>query len=67
MCSLFTSNRAAVAGVGVEHDILTAFATDLELPVGSGPDVPATYYGGELLEETSTAYSHVVVGVHAAG
>ncbi|XP_075225010.1 ubiquinol-cytochrome c reductase core protein 2 [Lycorma delicatula] len=65
--SLFTSSRASVTGVGVSSDIVTSFASDLELPVGSGPDVPAVYYGGEVFEESNTGLTHAAIAVKAAG
>ncbi|KAJ9575907.1 hypothetical protein L9F63_007219 [Diploptera punctata] len=66
--SHFTTNRAAVVGVGVEHGELVCFAQNLPLESGAGPaETAAKYYGGDVRVETAGDLAHVAVvveGIH---
>lgn len=42
----FTSGRAAVAGVNVDHQVLVGFAQSLALETGAGAQAPCQYRGG---------------------
>lgn len=44
--SNFTTNRAAVAGVGVDHQVLNGFAQSLTLESGEGKHADCKYHGG---------------------
>lgn len=61
--SLFKTNRTAVVGVGIEHECLLAFAKNLEIESGEGPQQQSIYYGGEQRQNTSSALAHVAVAV----
>nr|CAD7574800.1 unnamed protein product [Timema californicum] len=64
--SLFTTNRSAVAGVGVDHSELVAFAQNLELESGAGPSASGQYYGGEIRKEKFSDLAHVAVATEGA-
>nr|CAD7193588.1 unnamed protein product [Timema douglasi] len=64
--SLFTTNRSAVAGVGVDHGELVAFAQNLELESGAGPSASGRYYGGEIRKEKHSDLAHVAVAAEGA-
>jgi len=42
----FTTNRTAVAGTNIDHQILSGFAQSLSLESGEGPKNGGKYYGG---------------------
>lgn len=44
--SNFTTNKAAVAGVNIDHQILTGFAQNLALESGKGTQNDCKYHGG---------------------
>jgi hypothetical protein len=65
--SLFTTNRAAVVGVGVGHDDLLCFAQNLSLESGAGPsDIATKYTGGDARKDTADSLAHVAVAVEGA-
>jgi ubiquinol-cytochrome c reductase core subunit 2 len=65
--SRFTTNRAAVVGVGVDHGDLVCFAQNLDLESGAGPsDSAAKYSGGDVREDTADSLAHVAVAVEGA-
>lgn len=65
--SLFTTNRAAVVGVGVDHGDLLCFAQNLSLESGAGPsDSTTKYTGGDARKDTADSLAHVAVAVEGA-
>jgi ubiquinol-cytochrome c reductase core subunit 2 len=65
--SLFTTNRAAVVGVGVDHGDLLCFAQNLALDSGAGPgESAAKYYGGDARLDMADGLAHVAVAVEGA-
>jgi ubiquinol-cytochrome c reductase core subunit 2 len=65
--SLFTTNRTAVVGVGVDHGDLLCFAQNLSLESGAGPsDSTARYTGGDARKDTVDSLAHVAVAVEGA-
>lgn len=64
----FTTNRAALLGVGVSHSSLTKFADLLSLESGAGPSAVATkYHGGELRVEAGGNLAYVALAANCAG
>merc|ERR1712123_196972 len=64
----FTTNRAALLGVGVSHSALTKFADLLHLDTGAGPSTTATKYSaGELRVETGGGLAYVALAANTAG
>jgi len=64
----FTTNRAALLGVGVGHSSLTKFADLLSLETGAGPSGVATkYHGSELRVETGGKLTYVALAANCAG
>jgi len=64
----FTSNRAALLGVGISHSSLTKFADLLHLESGAGPSTTASKYaGGELRVETGGGLAYVALAADTAG
>merc|ERR1712212_275629 len=64
----FTSNRAALLGVGISHSSLTKFADLLHLESGAGPTSTASKYaGGELRVETGGGLAYVALAADTAG
>jgi ubiquinol-cytochrome c reductase core subunit 2 len=65
--NLFTTNRAAVIGVGVDHGDLLCFAQNLALESGAGPgESAAKYSGGDVRQDTAESLAHVAVAVEGA-
>merc|ERR1712123_51936 len=65
----FTTNRAALLGVGISHSNLNKYASLLHLDTGAGPSATASKYaGGELRVETggNVAYVAIAAGGNAA-
>lgn len=63
----FTNGRAAVVGVGVDHQLLVGFAKSLQL--GNGPEAaaPSTYHGyGELRVDKAGDWAHVALATQGA-
>eukprot|EP00092_Neocalanus_flemingeri_P004105 GFUD01004417.1.p1 GENE.GFUD01004417.1~~GFUD01004417.1.p1 ORF type:complete len:447 (-),score=104.56 GFUD01004417.1:452-1792(-) len=64
----FTTNRAALLGIGVSHSALTKFADLLHLDTGAGPAGTASKYsGGELRVETGGGLAYVALAADTAG
>merc|ERR1712096_501576 len=64
----FTSNRAALLGVGISQSSLTKFADLLHLESGAGPSTTASKYaGGELRVETGGGLAYVALAADTAG
>jgi len=65
---LFTTNRAALLGIGVSHSALTKYADLLHLETGAGPSGPASkYIGGELRVESGGGMAYVALAANTAG
>merc|ERR1711936_1212845 len=65
---LFTTNRAALLGIGVSHSALTKYADLLHLETGAGPSGPASkYVGGELRVESGGGMAYVALAANTAG
>lgn len=62
-----TTNRAAVAGVGVDHQLLVGFAQSLALESGAGGENKSTFNTGEVRREGSGSRAAVAVGTQAVG
>lgn len=67
VASNFKTNRAAVVGVGVDHQLLVGYAKNLNLDSGSGIDNPSKYYGGELRVDKSGNLANVAVATQGTG
>lgn len=67
VASNFKTNRAAVVGVGVDHQLLVGYAKNLALDSGVGNDVASKYFGGELRVDKVGNLAHVAVGTQGAG
>jgi ubiquinol-cytochrome c reductase core subunit 2 len=66
--SNFTTNRCAVVGVGVDHQLLVGFAQSLNLESGAGQDSTQKYCGGgEARKDKATNSASVVIAGEAAG
>jgi len=64
----FTSNRAALLGVGIPHSTLTKYAELMHLDSGSGPAGSASKYcGGELRTEIGGGLAYVALAGSTAG
>ncbi|XP_053662017.1 cytochrome b-c1 complex subunit 2, mitochondrial [Anopheles marshallii] len=62
-----TTNRAAVAGVGVDHQLLVGFAQSLALESGAGGENKSTFNTGEVRREGAGSRAAVAVGAQAVG
>lgn len=61
--STFTSNRGAVAGVNVDHQMLVGFSQSLQLANGEGPRNESKYFGGaDRRKEKGGRIASVAVG-----
>merc|ERR1712106_1160378 len=64
----FTTNRAALLGVGISHSNLNKYASLLHLDTGAGPSATASKYaGGELRLETGGNVAYVAIAADVAG
>jgi len=64
----FTSNRAALLGIGISHQQLTKYSELLELEGGAGPGVAASkYVGGEARLETGGGLACVALAANTSG
>ncbi|KAF4524166.1 hypothetical protein B566_EDAN010622 [Ephemera danica] len=65
---LFRTNRAAVAGVGIDQNILVPLAQNLGIESGAGPDSPkSSFHQGEVRQETSGPIAVVALATESAG
>ncbi|XP_055606230.1 cytochrome b-c1 complex subunit 2, mitochondrial [Uranotaenia lowii] len=63
-----TTNRAAVAAVGVDHQILVGFAQSLHLESGAGPEVKANNFNSsEIRHERGGNKAVVAIATHGSG
>lgn len=63
----FTNGRAAVVGVGVDHQLLVGFAKSLQLQNGPETVAPSTYVGGgELRVDKAGSLAHVAIATQGA-
>lgn len=60
----YRSSRAAIVGVGVDHQFLCGYAKSLNLNSGSATDAPSKIVGGgsDLRVDKSGQWAHVAVG-----
>jgi len=63
----FTTNRAALVGVGMSHATLNKYSSLLGLESGAGPSSASTYYGGEIRNETGGSLAYVTLAAQCAG
>ncbi|XP_055376835.1 cytochrome b-c1 complex subunit 2, mitochondrial [Condylostylus longicornis] len=63
-----TTNRCAVVGVGVDHNLLTGFAQNLSIDSGEGITNQAKYRGNvEIRKDRASNKAHVAIGGQGAG
>uniref|UniRef100_A0A182P0Z8 Ubiquinol-cytochrome c reductase core protein 2 n=1 Tax=Anopheles epiroticus TaxID=199890 RepID=A0A182P0Z8_9DIPT len=62
-----TTNRAAVAGVGIDHQMLVGFAQSLVLESGAGSENKSSFNTGEVRRESAGSRAAVAVGAQAVG
>lgn len=66
-CNNFTTNRAAVVGVGIDHQILVGYAQNLALESGEGKDSASVFNGAtEARKERGGSWAHVAVATEGA-
>lgn len=59
----YRASRAAVVGVGVDHQLLCGFAKSLNLDSGTATDAPSSISGGsDLRVDKAGEWAHVAVG-----
>lgn len=67
-CTNLVAENAAVAGCGLAHGSLSAFAESLDLKTGSGGNpAPSKYGGGEVRVDEHLPLVHTVVASEAPG
>lgn len=62
-----TANRAAVAGVGVDHQLLIGFAQSLKLESGTGSESKVSFNNSEIRHERGGSRAAVAVAAQAVG
>lgn len=62
----FTSDRTAVVGIGIDHQLLLAYAKSLTLETGNVSSAPSKYIGGQLRIDKSGGLATVAVGTQGA-
>lgn len=63
----FTTNRTAVTGVGIDHQLLVGFAQNLQLESGAGTDSVSTFNGGaEIRRDKAGKLAHIAVATQGA-
>ncbi|XP_049541416.1 cytochrome b-c1 complex subunit 2, mitochondrial [Anopheles darlingi] len=62
-----TTNRAAVAGIGVDHQLLVGFAQSLGLDSGAGSENQSSFNTGEVRRDGAGSRAAVAVGAQAVG
>ncbi|XP_055623961.1 cytochrome b-c1 complex subunit 2, mitochondrial [Toxorhynchites rutilus septentrionalis] len=62
-----TTNRTAVAGVGVDHQLLVGFAQSLHLESGGGAENKSSFNSSEVRHERGGNRASVAVAVHGVG
>ncbi|GAB0100242.1 cytochrome b-c1 complex subunit 2, mitochondrial [Sergentomyia squamirostris] len=64
----FTTNRAAVVGINVNHNTLVGFAQNLPIDSGAGTDTASTFIGGnEIRLDRGGRLAHVAVATQGVG
>lgn len=66
IASNYTAERAAVVGVGVDHDQLVSYAKSLQLESKAPTSSPSKYFGGHLRVDKSGDLATVAVGTQGA-
>lgn len=65
--SNFTTNRAAVVGVNIDHQVLAGFSQSFGIESGSGADVAAEFQGfGQIRSDKPGSMAHVAIGGQGA-
>jgi ubiquinol-cytochrome c reductase core subunit 2 len=67
VASNYKANRAAVVGVGVDHQLLVGYAKNLGLDSGAGNENASKYFGGDLRVDKAGDLAHVAIGTQGAG
>lgn len=62
----FTSNRGAVVGVGIDHQLLVGYAKNLQLEEGSGVIAPSKFIGSDLRVDKAGQWASVAVATQGA-
>ncbi|XP_053682906.1 cytochrome b-c1 complex subunit 2, mitochondrial [Sabethes cyaneus] len=62
-----TANRAAVSGVGVDHQLLVGFAQSLSLESGAGSESKSSFNSSEIRHERGGSRAAVAVAAQAVG
>lgn len=62
----FTSDRATVVGIGIDHNLLLAYAKSLALETGNSSPAPSKYIGGQLRVDKSGGLATVAVATQGA-
>lgn len=63
----YTNGRAAVVGIGIDHQVLVGFAKTLHLENGSDAPAPAKYQGfGELRVDKAGDLAHVAIATQGS-
>lgn len=63
----FTTNRAAVVGVGIDHQLLVGFAQNLAIESGAGKDTASSFNGcHDVRLDKSGSFTHVAVATQGA-
>lgn len=66
--SNFTTNRGAVSGINIDHQMLLGYAQSLQLSTGEGPKNESKYYGGaDIRCEKAGRTASVAVATSGAG
>lgn len=62
-----TTNRAAVVGVGIDHQLLVGYAQCLPIESGAGTDTPSAYAGqSEIRFNRGGRHAHVAIACEGA-
>uniref|UniRef100_A0A1B0EZ38 Uncharacterized protein n=1 Tax=Phlebotomus papatasi TaxID=29031 RepID=A0A1B0EZ38_PHLPP len=68
VASNYTTNRTAVVGVGVDHNLLVGYAQNLPLDSGAGKDNASSFVGGnEARLDRGGNLAHVAIATQGAG
>lgn len=62
----FSTSRCAVVGVGIDQNVLSGFAQNLDLNSGAGKSSSSSYYGGDARKDTAGHMAHVAVAGQGA-
>lgn len=62
----FTSNRAAIVGVGIDHESLLSFAKSFQLQAGTAAASPSKYNVGQVKIDRAGSLATVAVGTQGA-